>query len=86
MSTIKITAKRQATFPASMCRELGVHPGDSLRVEKRRLEGRPVWVLLPDVPSMSWFGAAKKYAEGKSHDMADIRKSIGKGLAKEKGF
>ena len=86
MSTIKITAKRQATFPVAVCRELGVSPGDELSVEKRLVDGKNVWVLAPPARSLSWIGAAKKYAIGKSHDMADIRKSIGRGLAKEKGL
>jgi bifunctional DNA-binding transcriptional regulator/antitoxin component of YhaV-PrlF toxin-antitoxin module len=85
MSTIKITTKRQATLPVELCRELGVQPGDELRIEKKLIRGKRVWTLQPDSPPDSWFGSLRKYARGKSHSRESIRRSIGKGLAKEKG-
>ena len=78
--TIKLTTKRQATFPAELCRDLDLHPGDRLALERRELDGAPVWVMRPlcgdAVPS--WFGALRPFASGKSHAMDDIRRSIGK--------
>ena len=84
MSAIKVTAKRQATLPVEFCRELGIKPGDGINVEKRMMGKERVWILQPASPSLSWFGSLKKYARNKSHDLADIRKSIGRGLGKEK--
>jgi bifunctional DNA-binding transcriptional regulator/antitoxin component of YhaV-PrlF toxin-antitoxin module len=81
MSTIKITAKRQATFPAELCREMGVKPGDEIAVEKKVVEGQQVWTLVPKAASFDWFGSLKSYAQGKGHELANIRKSIGRGLA-----
>jgi len=47
MSTIRLTAKRQATFPKALCEELNVQPGDSLVVQRSSIEGEDVWVLRP---------------------------------------
>jgi len=41
MAKVAITAKRQATLPATLCDDLGVGPGDVLDVERRVLKGRP---------------------------------------------
>lgn len=84
MSTIKVTAKRQATLSVEFCRELGIKPGDEINVEKRLMGNERVWILQPATPSLAWFGSLKKYAGNKSHDLADIRESIGRGLEKEK--
>ena len=85
MSTIKITTKRQATLPVDLCRELGVQPGDELRIEKELIRRERVWTLRPNSHPDSWFDAPQKYARGKSHRPENIRRSIGKELAKEKG-
>lgn len=75
--SIRLTAKRQATFSVQVCQELGVKPGDRLRVERREIDGAPAWVLRPEVPvSTAWFGACRRYAAGKSHALRDIRRSI----------
>ena len=84
MSAIKVTTKRQATLSAEFCRELGIKPGDEINVERRLMGGERVWILQPATPSLSWFGSLKKYTRHKSHDMEDIRKSIGRGLGREK--
>lgn len=76
----KLTAKRQATLPAELCRDLGVGPGDRLLLERRLVDGESVWVIQAETPhvEMPWFGALRGYANGKSHDMEDIRRSIGR--------
>ena len=84
MSAIKVTAKRQATLSVELCRELGIKPGDKIDIERTVVGNERVWVLRPSSPSLSWFGSLKKYTRNKSHDMEDIRKSIGRGLAKDK--
>lgn len=78
---IRLTAKRQATLPAALCEELGVGPGDTLTLERRELEGEPVWILRAPKPDWSWLGAARAYAEGKSHDWEEIERSIERGWA-----
>ena len=82
MQTIKLTAKRQATFPVEMCENLNVHPGDRLALERRQIDGEPAWIVRPvrsaaEGKSASWFGELQPFTSGKSHNMVDIRRSIG---------
>jgi bifunctional DNA-binding transcriptional regulator/antitoxin component of YhaV-PrlF toxin-antitoxin module len=77
MSTIKLTAKRQATLPRELCDELKLAPGDAILVRKRVIGGKVVWCLEPiDAPDLAWTGRFKKQARGKRHDLASIRRSI----------
>ncbi len=79
VQTIKLTSKRQATFPAELCRELHLKSGDRLVLERREIDGKPAWVIRPASPEPeSWFGALRSFASGKSHSMDDIRQSIGR--------
>jgi bifunctional DNA-binding transcriptional regulator/antitoxin component of YhaV-PrlF toxin-antitoxin module len=80
MSAIKLTSKRQATLPKTLCEEMGIHNGDTIQVEPATVKGKRVWVLVPpQTPTTPWFGCLRKYAKGKSHDMKAIRKSIERG-------
>ena len=81
MASVRITTKRQATLPTALCEELGVGPGDNLIAERRVIQGETVWVLRSRRPDWSWFGAARRYAQGKSHRWRDIRQGIAKGWA-----
>lgn len=85
MSRIKLTSKRQATFPSKVCTELGVGAGDELQIESVRIKGKKSWVLKPvPKPHSSWIGSLSKYAiDKKSHSMEDIRKSIARGRSVE---
>ena len=78
MATIKITSKRQATFPAELCGDLGIEPGDQVMVEPLEIQGKRVWTIKPMISESDdeWFGALSKYSKGKSHKMDDIRASI----------
>ena len=77
MSTIRLTSKRQATFPRAVCEEMDLKPGDTLDVEARVVDGERVWVLRPEPRAdTSWFGCLRRYARGKRHSMSAIRKSI----------
>ena len=76
MSTIKMTAKRQATFPTELCEDMKIGPGDELIVEHKLIKGELVWVLKPRENKLEWMGALKKYAQNKSHEMDNIRRSI----------
>jgi bifunctional DNA-binding transcriptional regulator/antitoxin component of YhaV-PrlF toxin-antitoxin module len=76
---LKITSKRQATFPSRVCKELGVKAGQEIVLEKKEVEGEAAWVLRPKrSDNQAWYGSLRKYAKGKQHDMADIRASIGR--------
>ncbi len=82
MSKIRLTSKRQATFPVRLCEELGVAPGDELEVESAKIKGKRVWVLKPSIKDRSsWIGSLKRYAAkaGGDHSMDSVRKSIAKG-------
>ena len=81
MRTIKVTSKRQATLPVEVCEELGIGPGDKLQLEPRTEDGERIWILRAPGRNWSWFGAARRYAEGKSHRWDGIEKSIGKAMA-----
>lgn len=86
VQAIKLTSKRQATFPARLCRELGVKPGDELILERKKIEGDVAWVLKPKKSIKSkWFAGLNKYAQKKEHDMESIRASIGKAIGENKG-
>ncbi|MBN2293070.1 MAG: AbrB/MazE/SpoVT family DNA-binding domain-containing protein [Pirellulales bacterium] len=83
MTTIKITSKRQATLPKALCDDMQVQPGDSLVVERRQIENEDAWVIRPvprlsdsDFCGLTWIGSLKRYAIGKLHDMASVRRSI----------
>ncbi len=86
VETIKLTVKRQATFPAELCRELNLRPGDRLILERREIDGKPAWVMRSAFGDKdpSWFGALRSFAFGKSHVMEDIRQSIGRKTAEAK--
>ena len=82
MRVITVTAKRQATLPVELCEELGIEPGDKLQLERLPLGGETVWVLRVRDRDWSWFGAAKRYAEGKSHRWDHIERTIGEAIAR----
>jgi bifunctional DNA-binding transcriptional regulator/antitoxin component of YhaV-PrlF toxin-antitoxin module len=85
MPTLTMTTKRQATFPAATCRELGIKPGDVVRLESAVIDGRQVWVLeTRPVRARAWAGSLARYGAKKSdHRMVAIRSSIAKGRARE---
>ena len=83
--TIRLTSKRQATFPAELCRELGIKAGEELILERKKIEGNIAWIIKPKKHvTTKWFGGLKKYATDKDHNMESIRVSIGKNVGKIK--
>ena len=83
--TIKLTSKRQATFPFQVCKELGISAGDNLILERKKIDGEFTWVLKPlKKIETKWFAGLQKYATGKEHDMKSIRASIGEKLVETK--
>ena len=76
--TVKLTSKRQATFPVQLCQDLGVTAGDDLILERKKIGGEIAWLLKPRKKTGSkWFGSLQKYAAGKDHEIESIRSSIG---------
>jgi bifunctional DNA-binding transcriptional regulator/antitoxin component of YhaV-PrlF toxin-antitoxin module len=75
---IRMTAKRQVTFPAAVCEALSVYAGDTLVLERAELRGKPVWVIEPQTASSHpWMGSLKRYAERKAtHEMSEIRAAV----------
>lgn len=81
---IKITSKRQATFPRALCEAMHLEPGASVEVEEREVDGERVWVLSPapppDVPK--WVGSLSRYAKGRALSMDEIRQKIMEAMAR----
>lgn len=80
MPTIKLTSKRQVTFPKVACEALRVGPGDLIDLTPEVIDGESVWVLKPRKFERPWLG----YLTGKinhvdDHSMEAIRASIAKG-------
>lgn len=85
MSKIKLTAKRQATFPSKVCQELGVAPGDELELKPAKVRGESVWILKPASKRHSkWIGSLNRYATNADgdHSMDSIRKNVAQGRSK----
>lgn len=77
MLKIKVSSKRQATFPKQVCDSLGIQPGDDILLDRRIEADREVWFLRPEKEyARPWFGSLREYARGKVHEMDAIRKSI----------
>jgi bifunctional DNA-binding transcriptional regulator/antitoxin component of YhaV-PrlF toxin-antitoxin module len=83
MAAIKLTAKRQATLPRSLCDELDVGPGDEIALERRVFEGQTLWIMRPCKVDWSWIGATVVPANV-SHAMAAMRDSIARGRKRER--
>lgn len=80
MPSVKITSKRQATFPLETCEALRIGPGDIVDVESRMIDGERVWVLLPRTgPDRAWVGALKGQVRNEDHSMEAIRRSVAAG-------
>lgn len=83
MLKIKLTSKRQATFPARVCESLGVSPGDEIILDPHEGEdGSIVWLLKPaKAKTRPWLGALRQYARDKDHSMDSVRRSVGEARA-----
>ena len=77
MKKLKLTTKRQVTFPVEVCETLGLKPGDEVALDSTVCEGSRVWILQPvKRPDRSWMRALGRYAEGREHSLEAIRESI----------
>ena len=81
MKTLRLTSKRQATFPKEACDSLGLKPGDRIELESRFENGTQVWVMRPQRKhERDWIGSlGKKARKVQDHSLEAIRKSIAKG-------
>lgn len=85
MLKIKMSAKRQATFPKQVCDSLGVQPGEDLLLDRRMENDREVWVLKPAKEvARPWLGCLREYASGKEHNLDRIRESVSLSRASER--
>jgi bifunctional DNA-binding transcriptional regulator/antitoxin component of YhaV-PrlF toxin-antitoxin module len=79
--TIKLTSKRQATFPARLCEQMGLKPGDEIELIPKVKNGEQFWILQKHAsPSRPWFSSLRAYAENaEDHSLDAIRESIAHG-------
>jgi bifunctional DNA-binding transcriptional regulator/antitoxin component of YhaV-PrlF toxin-antitoxin module len=76
---IRMTSKRQVTFPAAVCESLAIYPGDTLTLKDARVKGRKVWIFEPQPAEIAypWLGSLREYAERKgTHAMSEIRAAV----------
>ena len=77
MLKIKVSSKRQATFPKQVCESLGIQPGDEIFLDRRVESDEEVWILKSSKEIIRpWLGSLRQFAHGKSHDMDSIRTSV----------
>ena len=83
MFTVKLSSKRQATFPRGVCESLGLKPGDEIVLEPTITDGEESWALRPaKARQRPWLHRLNRYAKGKDHSMESIRTSIAIGRQK----
>jgi bifunctional DNA-binding transcriptional regulator/antitoxin component of YhaV-PrlF toxin-antitoxin module len=80
---IKMTTKRQATFPRKLCEEMRLEPGHAIQVEQATLDGQRVWVLstVAEPPEMAWVGALRRYAGKGARSLSMARMRIVEAMA-----
>ena len=76
--SVKLTAKRQVTFPKEVCDELGIREGDRLLLQRRKVDGEWLWTIKPVSHDRPWLHQLRKYAKGKNHSIEAVRASIAK--------
>jgi len=84
MNIIRLTSKRQATFPARLCDELGLSPGGEIELKREERKGKAVWILeARQSEAPAWVGSLRRYAQNAAgdHSMDSIRRSIARGRA-----
>lgn len=80
MPQIKLTSKRQVTFPKEACDALRVNPGDIIEMESRIVDGEKVYILRPKSHERPWLGClAGKIKPVTDYSMDAIRESIARG-------
>jgi bifunctional DNA-binding transcriptional regulator/antitoxin component of YhaV-PrlF toxin-antitoxin module len=87
MTSLTLTAKRQATFPAKTCKSLGLRPGDVVELEARDEAGGRVWVLRPrPARPRRWIGCLASFGRPVAdHSLGAVRNSIAAGRKRKGG-
>lgn len=81
MLKVKLSSKRQATFPRNVCESLGLKPGDEILLEPTGDTAE--WTLRPaKARSRPWLHRLRPYAAENDHSMDAVRGSIAKGRGK----
>ncbi len=80
IASVRLTSKRQVTFPAETCEDLGIEPGDMIDLIPTVENGEQSWLLQKrKAPTRPWVGMLNKYAKNASdHSLEGIRESIRK--------
>lgn len=82
MLKVKVSSKRQVTFPKQVCESLGIEPGDEILLDRDVKSNQEVWYLKPareETETRSWLGSLRGYARNKGHSMDAVRDSIARG-------
>lgn len=80
MPSIKLTSKRQATFPQEACDALRVGPGDVIEMEPGVVDGQNVYILRPKASERPWLGILRDKAKPVTdYSMDAVRASIAEG-------
>ena len=80
MPALRLTSKRQATFPVETCEALRIGPGDTVELEPTLIDGERVWLLRPRrLPKRPWLACLRGKTAVSNHSMEAIRRSIAAG-------
>lgn len=80
MPQIKLTSKRQATFPQEACDELRIGPGDIIQMEPGIVDGQNVYILRPKAIKRPWLDILRAKAKPVTdYSMDAVRASIAEG-------
>ena len=85
MLKVKVSSKRQVTFPKQVCESLGIQSGDEILLERDVKSNQEIWYLKPArEETRSWLGSLREYASNKSHSMGAVRDSIARGRSSKR--
>ena len=80
MLKVKVSSKRQVTFPKQVCESLGIQSGDEILLDRDVKCNQEVWYLkAAREETRSWMGSLREYARNKGHSMNAVRDSIARG-------
>lgn len=77
MLKVRVSSKRQVTFPKRVCDALGIRKGDEILLDRHVENGQEVWYLKSDrKETRPWLGSLQAFARNKDNSMDAVRKSI----------
>ncbi len=80
MLKVKVSSKRQVTFPRKVCESLGIQAGDEIVLDRHVENDEELWYLKSvKGETRPWLGSLRRYAVNKQSSMDAVRKSIAKG-------